>query len=200
MLFLCTPISPPPPLPSIPPPFLCSGHVAAPFQANPVKGAYMMRDAERAAARHGLPFNIPADFPHNTVLATRVACAFQDAPWVADFIARIYTAEFVEGLNVGDEAVVAAAVAGAGQDPAAVLAAATAPAAKDRLRAQTEEALRLGIFGAPTLVVGGGGDGGAPPELFWGQDRVADAIDWACGRHPMQLRLEGSGQAASPRL
>ena len=160
----------------------------------------MMRDAERAAARHGLPFNIPADFPHNTVLATRVACAFQDAPWAADFIARIYTAEFVEGRNVGDATVVAAAIAGAGQDPAAVLAAASAPAAKDRLRAQTEEALRLGIFGAPTLVVGG--DGGAPPELFWGQDRVADAVDWACGRHPMQLRQEsqGAGQAASPPL
>ena len=144
----------------------------------------MMRDAERAASRTGLALRIPADFPHNTVLATRVACVFQDAPWVFDYIRRIYAAEFVEGRNVGDIAVVSEAIAAAGQDPERVLAAAATVAAKDKLRLQNDEALLLGVFGAPTLVVDG--DMGAPDELFWGQDRVADAVEWACGVHPLQ--------------
>jgi len=51
-----------------------------------------------------------------------------------------------------------------------IVSAAEAPAIKDRLREQTEQAARLGIFGAPTWVVGG--------ELFWGNDRLEDAVAW----------------------
>ena len=43
---------------------------------------------------------------------------------------------------------------------------------KDRLRRQTERAAELGIFGAPTLVTADG-------ELFWGDDRLDQAITWA---------------------
>src|SRR5947208_1743665 len=46
--------------------------------------------------------------------------------------------------------------------------------AKGRLRAETERAIALGIFGAPTAVVG--------DELFWGNDRLEDAVAWAAGR------------------
>lgn len=158
----------------------------------------MIRDAERAAARSGLSLRMPEGFPHNTVLATRVACLHQDAPWVFEFIRRIYAAEFVQGRNVGDEGVVAEALTGAGQrDPASIIAAANSPAAKDKLRVQTDEALALGIFGAPSLVVGGLEDGGDAPELFWGQDRVVDAVEWARGVHPMQRSQDS---AAKPRL
>lgn len=43
------------------------------------------------------------------------------------------------------------------------------------LRAQVEEATQMGLFGAPTFVVG--------KELFWGNDRLEDALDWA-QHHP----------------
>ena len=64
-------------------------------------------------------------------------------------------------------------VADVGQDPAEVVAASQSQAIKDRLRAQTEEAKRLGIFGAPSFTIG--------DELFWGNDRLGQAIAWACG-------------------
>jgi 2-hydroxychromene-2-carboxylate isomerase len=57
-----------------------------------------------------------------------------------------------------------------GQAPAEVLAAADGAENKDRLRRQTEEAVRLGIFGAPSFVTSG--------ELFWGNDRLEDALAW----------------------
>jgi 2-hydroxychromene-2-carboxylate isomerase len=42
--------------------------------------------------------------------------------------------------------------------------------AKAKLRARTEEAIALGIFGAPSFVAGG--------EMFWGNDRLEAALDW----------------------
>ena len=43
---------------------------------------------------------------------------------------------------------------------------------KSKLRSETEEAIRLGVFGAPSLVTSDG-------ELFWGNDRLHEALDWA---------------------
>jgi hypothetical protein len=57
-----------------------------------------------------------------------------------------------------------------GQDGVRVIALATSVENKERLRRETETAWDLGIFGAPTCVVGG--------ELFWGNDRMDDALDW----------------------
>jgi 2-hydroxychromene-2-carboxylate isomerase len=45
------------------------------------------------------------------------------------------------------------------------------PEIKERLKQQTAEAQRLGIFGAPSFVAGG--------ELFWGDDRLEQALAWA---------------------
>jgi 2-hydroxychromene-2-carboxylate isomerase len=45
------------------------------------------------------------------------------------------------------------------------------PATKDALKAEVARAIGLGIFGAPTFIAAG--------ELFWGHDRLDDALDWA---------------------
>jgi 2-hydroxychromene-2-carboxylate isomerase len=58
-----------------------------------------------------------------------------------------------------------------GRSSAAVLARAATPGIKDRLRAQTDEAMARGIFGAPSFTVGN--------ELFWGNDRLEQAVEWA---------------------
>jgi len=56
-----------------------------------------------------------------------------------------------------------------------VLERAALPETKARLREQTEAARQLSIFGAPSFVVQGRG----PPELFWGNDRLEAALEWA---------------------
>jgi 2-hydroxychromene-2-carboxylate isomerase len=56
-------------------------------------------------------------------------------------------------------------------DPQRVLALANAPEANAALMAETDAAREPGIFGSPTFVVGG--------ELFWGDDRLDDAINWS---------------------
>jgi len=133
----------------------------SPFNVNPVRGRYMWRDLERLCAKYGLPWRKPSVFPRNTVLAARVCCA---AP-TGEVVRAIYRANFAEDLDIADAVVLAKIV---GPEP---VGRAMSPAVKAQLRANTDEATRLGIFGAPNFLVGG--------ELFFGQDRLDDAIAWA---------------------
>ena len=128
---------------------------------NPVRGRYMWRDLERLCAKYGLPWRKPSVFPRNTVLAARVCCA---AP-TGEVVRAIYRANFAEDLDIANAVVLARIV---GPEP---VGRALSPAVKAQLRANTDEAVRLGIFGAPNFLVGG--------ELFFGQDRLEDALAWA---------------------
>lgn len=143
----------------------------SPFNEYPAKGRYMWRDLERTCSAMGIPFQRPSEFPRNGLLAARVACCFDIEPWVAKFIRAVYRANFVVDTDISDAAVIGSCIASAGGEPNAVLEQAQSPESKLKLRKQTEEAMRLGIFGAPTVVVGG--------ELFWGNDRLEAAFDWA---------------------
>ncbi|MEM7723516.1 MAG: 2-hydroxychromene-2-carboxylate isomerase [Pseudomonadota bacterium] len=153
------------------PVFAAQGLTDSPFNLNPVKGAYMWRDLERVCTAQGLPFRRPSRFPRGSLLATRIAFAYADAPWVGDFIRAVFQASFGEDVEIGQSEVIGAILAGLGQDAETVFARAAEPAVKSGLRAQTEAALGHGIFGAPSFRVG--------DELFWGNDRLDAAMDWA---------------------
>ena len=143
----------------------------SPFNIYPAKGRYMWRDLERICAKLEVPFRHPSQFPRNGLLAARVACANAGEPWAPDFVRGVYRANFAEDRDIARPEVVAGVVRSLGLQPDQVLEAAQTPAAKQRLREQTDEAIRLGVFGAPTFIVGG--------ELFWGNDRLEDAIAWS---------------------
>jgi 2-hydroxychromene-2-carboxylate isomerase len=151
--------------------FAAQGWRDSPFNIYPVKGRYMWRDLERLCTALDLPLRRPSVFPRNGLLAARVACLVAEQPWAAEFVRAVYRANFADDRDIADPAVIAALLAAVGQPAESVLAAAATPENKDRLRAQTEEAVRRGIFGAPSLTVG--------DELFWGNDRIEAAIAWA---------------------
>lgn len=152
--------------------FAAQGWNDSPFNLYPVKGRYMWRDLERTCASLGIPFRRPSAFPRNGLLAARAACVGQEAEWCGAFVRGVYRANFAEDRDIADAAVVAACLRAAGADADAVLAAAQGDATKAALRAQTERAVALGIFGAPTFAVG--------DEIFWGNDRLEAAL--ACWR------------------
>ena len=161
--------------------FAAQGWSSSPFNVYPAKGAYMWRDMERRAAALGAPFERPsgealARFPQNGLLAARTALIGIDEGWGAAFCRAVCSAEWVEARDISDQGVVADAVEKAGGDPGAALARATTDENKMRLRANCEEAQRLGLFGAPSFTVGG--------ELFWGDDRLEAALDWAAQAAP----------------
>src|SRR5215831_5728911 len=124
----------------------------SPFNVYPVKGRYMWRDLERVCAKHGVPLRRPSRFPRNGLLAARVALLGADEPWGPDFVRAIYRANFVDDREIADPAVVAEVLGGLGLDAGTLLDAAQAPEHKERLKRRTDEAMALGIFGAPSFV------------------------------------------------
>ena len=154
------------------PVFKAQGWDNSPFNIYPVKGRYMWRDLERICAAAGRPFVRPAVFPQNTILAARVALVALAEGWGEDFSRAVYAAEFGEGRDIGAPGLIADILTALGRDADAVITRAQADDNKLVLRKNTEEAQALGIFGAPSIVTADG-------ELFWGNDRLEAALDWA---------------------
>lgn len=152
--------------------FRDQGWPDSPFNLYPAKGRYMWRDLERICEELRIPFRKPSQFPRNGLLAARVACAAESESWLPQFVRNVYTANFAKDEDIADAAVIAGCLGGLIADPGSLLKAAGEQPAKDRLRENTERARTLGLFGAPTFVVG--------QELFWGNDRLEAALRFAC--------------------
>jgi 2-hydroxychromene-2-carboxylate isomerase len=160
--------------------FAAQGWNDSPFNVYPAKGRYMWRDLERLCAREQLPFRRPSRFPRHGLLAARIALVASDEGWCGDFTRAVFRANFAEDREISSEETIAEVLRSLDRDPATVLPHALAAENKDALKLQTEEAQRLGIFGAPSFVARG--------ELFWGNDRLDDALAWASPLHRVTTR------------
>jgi 2-hydroxychromene-2-carboxylate isomerase len=152
--------------------FAEAGWTTSPFNLIPAKGRNMWRDLERITADLGLPFQKPDPFPQNSLTAARIATSLPDDGKRASFSRELYRLAFGEGLSITDAEVLGRALKAAGVEPATALIAAGSDGVKQALRATTEEAKAKGLFGAPSIVTGDG-------ELFWGNDRIEQAVAWA---------------------
>src|SRR5437588_4199118 len=132
--------------------FKANGWDTSPFNLYPAKGRYMVRDCERQCAELGVSFRLPEPFPQNTLLASRVALVGLEQGWGEDFSRAVYRAEFAEARNIADATTVAEIVRSLGHDGRAALARAQSGEIKGKLRGETEEAQRFGIFGAPSFI------------------------------------------------
>ena len=129
----------------------------------PAKGRYMGVELHRWAKRYGVPFAANKFFPINTMRLMRGAVAAQHAECFAEYHRAIYPAFWVEGANFGEPEVIRTVLDKAGLNADRILARIEEPDIKEQLRLNTEEAVRRGVFGAPTFFVG--------EEMFWGNDR-----------------------------
>lgn len=153
--------------------FKSQGLETSPFNVFEAKGNHMWRDLERQADYYGLPaFTKPEPFPQNGLIAARIATLKADEPWVVDFIKAIFTAQFTQSALISDELIINI-LNDLDQDGQHLLnQAKTDQSIKDKLRQATEEAQSMGLFGAPSFITDDG-------ELFWGNDRLEQALDWA---------------------
>ena len=157
--------------------FKTQGWTTSPFNLFEAKGRNMWRDLERICTDCGLSFRRPEPFPQNSVLAARVALLglaepFSSKPWGEAFCVEVFRAQFGEGRPIERSETIAAILAGLDVPPEPTLTAAQSNDNKLRLRDQTEQAQRAGVFGAPTFISADG-------ELFWGNDRLERALLWA---------------------
>lgn len=151
--------------------FASFGWSTSPFVLQPEKGAYVWDDMRRQCAKYAIPWHRPSVFPRSAVLATRVALHGAREPWIADFVAAIMRANFARDEDISSEVKVIEALRELALPAMAILADCQSEVNKPKLRQQTERAKALGIFGAPTFFVGN--------DMFWGNDRLDDAIELA---------------------
>ncbi len=130
----------------------------------PARAEYMPTDIARWARRYGVPVAFNPNFPMNTLQAMRAALAAQEQGTFPAYHAALFRAAWAEPVNLGDAAVLREVIAKAGLDAERILARAGADETKERLKANTAEAVARGAFGAPTLFVG--------DEMFFGNDRL----------------------------
>jgi 2-hydroxychromene-2-carboxylate isomerase len=128
----------------------------------PLKARWMAQDLSRWAEHYGVPFVMSSHFPANTIKAMRLILV--DEPRGAEVALAGFSAMWAEDRDITDEAELRRIAERGGLDPTAALRAIEQPAIKDQLRANTDEAVARGAFGAPTFLVG--------EQLFWGNDRL----------------------------
>ena len=137
----------------------------------PAKARYMLQDLARYARRYGVPMTFNPHFPINTLTLMRGAAGYLDSERFARYVHTIFEALWVQQKNLGKPDVVAEVLSAAGFDPADFERLVNDETVKERLKANTEEAVKRGVFGAPAFFVGS--------EMHFGQDRldfVAEAL------------------------
>lgn len=152
-------------------PFLLGGVFQATGNRGPIeneaKARHLALDLGRWARRLGVPFAWPAKFPVLTVLSMRAAFAAEKAGQLVPYTHAMYRAYWAEGQDISDPAVVQDVATRAGLDGAGLVSG--APNYRDALKAQTQEAVDRGSYGAPTFFVG--------QAMFIGNDRLDFAIE-----------------------
>jgi 2-hydroxychromene-2-carboxylate isomerase len=150
--------------------FRALGFDNSPFVLQKEKGAYVWKDMERQCRKYGIALTRPSVFPRAALLALRVALLGAEREWIAAYCREIMQQNFVHDRDIGSIEVVSEALTKLGLPAQKIVAEAQSDANKLRLREQTEAAASKGIFGAPTFFVG--------DEMFWGNDRLEDALDF----------------------
>ncbi len=157
--------------------FKAMGWETSPLLQHKAKADYMWQDMIRQCRKYDLPWTKPTTFPRVGVLPLRVALVGVEQPWIGAFCREIMRLNFAHDRDINTPEAVGEVLAALGLPSADILDAAVAEPNKLRLRTQTEEAAGRGIFGAPTFFVRG--------EMFWGNDRLDDALAFAFGNQAL---------------
>lgn len=128
------------------------------------KARYMLGDLHRWAEIYGVEFNFPPMFPVNSVKGMRACVAAEEAGKGGPFAVALFRQYWVRGLDPSTPEAIGAAAAEVGLSGDEIVAATETQPIKDKLRANTDRAIELGAFGAPTMVVG--------EVMLWGNDRL----------------------------
>lgn len=152
--------------------FQAQGWNTSPFHVYPAKGRYMVRDIQRIAADRSFTFKLPEPWPANSVKAARLALAADELGIGPDVALAIFEAEFERGEDINNDAVLQQLLNNRGHDSARLIPRSGEQQIKDRLRSNTAEASKISIFGAPAFTTD-------DQELFWGDDRLEQALRWA---------------------
>ena len=142
----------------------------------PPKRIYMFKDCIRTAALLNVPFAPVFSHPFNPLPALRATLLDMEEPTRQHLVSKLFAATWAESRDVGSAEVVAEVCDDAGVPDA--LARIQDPAIKQRLLDASAEAIALGVFGVPTMIVG--------DEPFWGTDSFPHLTRYLAGQDPVR--------------
>jgi 2-hydroxychromene-2-carboxylate isomerase len=164
-----------------PVPVLFAGLLQASKQMGPAetpsKMRWTLRNTLRKAALLGIPLNPPASHPFNPLLSLRVSSLEMNGEIRRRLVDALFRAVWAERQDVTDPAVIKRIAMNSGITDRDVLTEAADDSTKNRLREQTDMAIRRGVFGVPTMQAG--------DELFWGYDDFPYLELYLAGRDPL---------------
>ncbi|WP_262273419.1 2-hydroxychromene-2-carboxylate isomerase [Microvirga yunnanensis] len=156
------------------------------LRTQPTKMTYIFRDVERRARLHGIPFEKPPIWPTDPdQLANRVGIVAFSQGWGREYTLTSFQKWF-EGQALGADESLRATIRSHGRDPDEIISLANSSETRAQYDQETDTARQLGIFGSPTFAVG--------QEIFWGDDRLEEALAWAKGEHPALIADSGPGR------
>lgn len=141
-----------------------------PFLPNPAKLEYMWRDVERRANRFNIVYVKPAVYPVDSLLTCRIGYIASKEGWCESFTRAVFNLHWQKGIHIGTDENLSLALGSLGKDYRELVVSANEPRNKEALKVQTWQAWEMGIFGSPSFLVN--------EELFWGDDRLEEALDW----------------------
>lgn len=144
--------------------FKGTNNVSPALAGSAAKAQHLLVDLQRWAKRYGVTLIYSHPFPLKSISALRAALAAAELGQIREMTHALFHAHWGRGVNLGEIDKLAAAIGEAGFDPKAILSRIEQQDLKDKLRANTDEAVRRGAFGAPAMFVG--------EELYWGNDRL----------------------------
>jgi 2-hydroxychromene-2-carboxylate isomerase len=153
--------------------FEALGWEAPPFVVQKEKGAYVWQDMKRLCRKYDIPWQQPSVFPRRAVLPTRIAVLGSGEAWLPAWCRAVMVRNYGEDREVDTQEAVIEMLAQLGLPAPRIVEDSLGDANRQRLREATQAARDRGIFGAPTFFVG--------DEMFWGNDRLEDALEAACG-------------------
>ena len=173
--------------------FHAQGWDTSPFNLYPAKGRYMVRDMERLARRARAAIQNAPPFPQNSLQAARLALVGPTKAWVAPFTRAVYLAEFARRRRHLRPGGAGGILGDVKLDAGRLLARIEALQTQGTAQGQTELAQESGIFGAPSFIAG--------DEMFWGDDRLEQALAWAhASVNAHSLRIHSTAPTMKPGI
>jgi 2-hydroxychromene-2-carboxylate isomerase len=172
--------------------FKSFGWETSPFKLHEQKGAYVRRDMARLCAKYDLPWRQPSEFPRRALLPARLALIGANRDWISAFSRHVMLANFADDRHIDNTETMREVLEVLRLPATELLSAAQSEDSKRRLRDQTETARQRGIFGAPTFLVGS--------EMFWGNDRLEDALSFGKGTPTIDRSLHDQQRVATAAI
>ncbi len=132
---------------------------------------YMWRDIERRAEGYGFFAKTPVPYPLSEFdLANQIAILGLEKDWGIEYIRLTYKKWFQEGKEPAIEPSISEVCNELKLNKDEITSEALKKEIEDKYEANTNSARENKIFGSPSFVV--------KNEVFWGDDRMEDAIKW----------------------